>query len=170
MLDITQIFDGTPASGQTPSAGVAITATRVSTNVLDLLTGRDIGSANPLAIHVDVLTTFTAAGAATLQIDYEVCDTVGGTYLSILSSPIIPVAQLVAGTSIFRYPVPVNQVLNAAAGVLKTPGRFVRLNYVVATGPFTAGSVMAYLNPLLDRDQYVSYPANYTAAVAAGEI
>lgn len=166
MLDVTQILDGT----LNPTAGAAVTVTRVSTNVIDWLTGRDMGAGEILGIHVDILQTFTAAGAATLVVNAEVCDTVGGTYLNILSSPVIPVAQLIAGSSIFRYGFPVNQVLNAVAGILKTPGRFFRLAYTVATGPMTAGTLMAYLTPELDRDVYYSYPANYTAATTSGEL
>lgn len=166
MLDVTQILDGT----LNPTAGTAVTVTRVSTNVIDWLTGRDMGAGEILGIHVDILQTFTAGGAATLTVDAEVCDTVGGTYLNILTTPAIPVAQLVAGTSIMRYGFPVNQVLNAVAGVLKAPGRFFRLAYTVATGPMTAGTVMAYLTPELDRDVYYSYPANYTAATTSGEL
>lgn len=163
MLDITQIFDGTP-----PNTGVAVTATRVSTNVIDWLTGRDMGSSNPLAIHVDILETF--ATLTSLTVSLEVCDTVGGSYLSILSSPVIPVAQLIAGTSIFRYPIPVNEVLNATAGVLKTPGQYMRLRYTVAGSDATLGKVFSYITPLRDRDQNFNYPNNYTAAVAAGEL
>jgi hypothetical protein len=166
MLDVTQILDGTLG----PTAGAAITVTRVSTNVIDWLTGRDMGAGDILGVHVDILQTFTAGGAATLTVDAEVCDTVGGTYLNILTTPAIPVAQLIAGSSIFRYSFPINQVLNAVAGVLKAPGRFFRLNYTVATGPMTAGTVMAYLTPTLDRDVYYTYPSNYTAATAAGEL
>lgn len=165
MLDATQIFDGT-----LPATGAAITVTRVSTNVIDWLTGRDMGAGAILGVHCDILQTFTAAGAATLTVDLEVCDTVGGTYLNILTTPALPVAQLIAGTSIFRYGFPVNQLLNATAGILKAPGRFCRLNYTVATGPMTAGSVMSYITPAKDRDVFYAYPSNYTAAVTAAEI
>lgn len=164
MIDQTQIFDGTLG----PVAGVAITASRVSSNVLDLLTGRDLGAAEPLGIHVIITQTF--ATNTSLTIDAEVCDTVGGAYLNILSSPVIPVAQLVANTEVFRYALPVNQVLNAVAGVLKTPGRFLRLNYVIGGSNASAGAVFAYLNPRLDRNAFTAYPRNYTAATAAGEL
>lgn len=157
MLDYTQLFDGT----LNPTAGAAVTVTRVSTNVIDWLTGRDMGAGAILGVHCDILQTFTGAGA-TLTVDLEVCDTVGGAYLNILTTPALPVAQLIVGTSIFRYGFPVNQLLNATAGILKAPGRFCRLNYTVATGPFTAGNVFAYVNPMLDRDTYTNYPANYT--------
>jgi len=164
MIDASLIFDGTLSStpGVGPS-GVALTATRVSTNVIDLLTGRDLGAGAVLGLHVDVLTAFTAGGAATLQIDFEVGATAGGTYYPLIYSPIIPVAQLIVGAPIFRVDVPLNQVLNATAGVPSTPGRFIRLNYTVVTGPFTAGALFSYLNPIIDRIQYYNYPNNYVA-------
>ena len=164
MIDASLIFDGTLSyiPGVGPS-GVALTTTRVSTNVIDLLTGRDLGAGNILGIHVDVLTTFTAGGAATLQIDFEVGATAGGTYYPLNYSSVIPVAQLTVGSPIFRVALPLNQVLNAVAGVRNTPGRFIRLNYTVATGPFTAGTIFSYVNPIADRQQYFDYPINYTA-------
>lgn len=167
MLDLTQIFDGTFSGTPAVPTGVAITTTRVSTNVLDLLTGRDVGADEPLGIHCQVLVALT--GATSLKVNFEVCDTAGGTFLSLVESPVIPVAQLIAGAPIFRVTLPVNQVLNATAGVLKTPGRYIRLNYTVV-GTFGAGTIFSYLTPRQDRNAYYSYPNNYTAAVAAGEI
>ena len=169
MLDATQLFDGT-ISAAGVCTGVAITSTRVSTNVLDLLTGRDIGADEPIGIHVDVTTAFTTTNSATLQIDFEVCDTAGGSYLALTYSPIVPAAQLIVGAPLFRVALPVNQILNATAGVLKTPGRYIRLNYTVGTGVFSAGAVFSYINPRPDRNAYYSYPNNYTAYVATGEI
>lgn len=169
MLDATQLFDGTISAAGVP-AGIAITSTRVSTNVLDLLVGRDLGADEPIGIHVDVTTAFTTTNSATLTIDFEVCDTAGGSYLALTYSPVIPVAQLIIGAPIFRVALPVNQVLNATAGILKAPGRYIRLNYAVGTGVFSAGAVFSYISPRQDRNTYYSYPNNYTAAVAAGEI
>lgn len=164
MIDANLIFDGTLG----PATGIAVTATRVSTNVIDFLTGRDMGADEPLGIHVIVMQTF--ATLTSLTVDLEVCDTVGGAYLNILSSPALPAAQLVANTEIFRYAFPVNQLLNAVAGVRNTPGRFARLAYTVAGSNATAGSVFAYLNPRPDRNVFNAYPRNYTAATAAGEL
>lgn len=158
MLDATQIFDGTFAGTPAVPTGVAITTTRVSTNVLDMLTGRDVGVDSALGIHCQVLVALT--GGTSLQVDFEVCDTAGGTYLPLLFSPVIPAAQLIAGEAIFRVAVPVNQVLNATAGILKAPGRYLRLTYTVV-GTFTAGTVFAYMSPAPDRQTYYSYPENY---------
>jgi len=165
MLDITQIFDGTA-----PNTGVAITTTRQSTNVLDLLAARDVGADEPLGIHVLCTATFTSTLSSLLTVSYEVCDTEGGTYLGLLQTMPIPKAQLIAGEEIFRVALPVNQVLNATAGVLAAPGRFIALRYTVTTGPFDTGSVFAYLNPRPDRNAFTTYSPSYTVAVAAGQI
>lgn len=164
MLDFSQIFDGTP-----PNTGAALTVTRVSTNTIDWLIGREMGATEPLGIHVQVLTAFTAAGAATLRIDLEVSAD-NSTFYSILESPLIPVNQLIVGTGIFRYAYPVNQDLNDTLGVLKLPGRYARLNYTVATGPFLTGAIFSYITPRLDRGAFYAPAINYTAAVAAGEL
>lgn len=158
MIDATQIFDGTFTGTPAVPTGVAITTTRVSANVIDLLTGRDVGVDSVLGIHVGVLVALT--GGTSLQVDFEVCDTAGGTYLPLVFTPVIPAAQLIAGEQIMRYAVPMNQVLNATAGVLKAPGRYIRLNYTVV-GTFTAGTVFSYMNPAHDRQSYYSYPENY---------
>ena len=178
MIDTSLVFDGTISTsaiasiGSTASlsTGVAITNTRVSTNIIDWLTGRDVGSAVPLTLHVQVLAAFTTTNSATLQISYQVCATTNGTYNDLIFSPVYTAAQLIAAAPIFRYDLPVNQVKNATAGVLLTPGRYAQLNYTVGTGVFSAGTVFSYITPRDDRNQYFSYPAAYTVAVAAGEI
>lgn len=164
MIDATQIFDGT-----LPNTGAAITVTRVSTNVLDMLTSRDIGNANRVYCTVRVLTTFTAAGAATLQIAYQVSNTEGSGYVDLILSPVIAVANLVAGTK-YGFVVPRNQFNNATTGVLAAPGRYHGLNYTVATGPMTAGAVFAYLTSEPDDDCYYSYPENYSVYVDPDQI
>lgn len=178
MIDVSTIFDGTISAGPIASigstassvTGIAVTATRVSTNIIDWLTGRDVGAEEPLGLHVDITAAFTTTNSATLQISYQVCDTTNGTYLDLILCPPIPAAQLIIGAPLFRFALPVNQILNATAGILKVPGRYAQLNYTVGTGVFSAGKVFSYINPRLDRNAYYSYPNNYTVAVAAGEI
>lgn len=157
MLDSTLIFDGT-----LPSTGIAVTATRVSTNVIDVLTARDEGAGNMLQFVVDVTTTFTTTNSATLQVQFETCATAGGSYVPLLLSPVIVAANLIAGQQI-AYLIPRNQLNNETAGVLQPPGQFLRLTYTVGTGVFSAGAVLAYLNVAPDVDTFYSYPKNYTA-------
>jgi hypothetical protein len=165
MYDATQIFDGTP-----PNTGVAIIASRASTNIIDLLVARDVGAGMDTPLGVHVLLTQAFAGATSLQISFQTCATATGTFVTLLQSPVYPVAQLIAGAPLFRYAVPLNQLLNATAGVLAPPGRFLQLFYTVAGGPFTSGAIFSYLGVEADRSEFYAYPSNYVAATAAGEV
>jgi len=151
MIDANLILDGTA-----PNVGAALTATRVSGNVIDLLIDRDAGVGDALELHVLVTTTFAAGGAATLQISMQSGDdpTAASNYDLILS-PVIPVASLVAGKEVFRYILPMYQE-NEVTG-LGHPGRYINLKYTVSTGPFTAGALMAYVTAGMDRDTQQSY-------------
>ena len=157
MLDANLIFDGT-----SPNTGAAITTTRVSGNVIDLLGNRDVGAGHDLELHVLVLQTFTAGGAATLQISVQSGnDSTAAANYDLLLSPVYALASLVAGKQLFRYKLPLYQE-NEVTGLGK-PGRYLNLKYTVSTGPMTAGSVFAYLTGGGDRDiqQSYQYPANY---------
>lgn len=113
----------------------AITATATSTNVVDLgpKNGRGMSGSGHLPIEFTVATTFTAAGAATLTIQTRTSDSsdMSGAVV-IAQSPPLALADLVAGKDVPYYPgLPVNTK------------RYVDLNYVVSTGPFTAGAISA---------------------------
>lgn len=164
MIDSTLIFDGT-----LPSTGVAITSTRVSTNVIDALVARDEGAGNMLIFNVLVTTTFTTTNSATLQVQFETCATAGGSYVPLLLSPVIAASNLVAGRSM-SYVVPRNQFNNLTAGVLQPPGEFLRLTYTVGTGVFSAGAVMAWMAAAPDFQTLYTYPENYTAQFAAANL
>lgn len=159
MLDTTYIFDGTLGVSLNPPTGVAITTTRVSTNVLDLLVARDLGAGAILGLNVKVTQAFASGTSLEIALQVSADNT---TFYDILESPVYPVAQLILGAPIFRYALPLNQLLNGAAGVLNAPGRYLRLNYTVV-GTFTTGAVFSFLNPINDRDQTYIYPNNYVA-------
>jgi hypothetical protein len=167
MLDFNfGIFDGTISAAGVPS-GTAITASRASTQVLDIQTSRDLGADAMIELHVDVTAAF--ATLTSLAIAFQAsADNV--TYYDILDSVVIPVAQLIKGAPIFRYKWPLNQVLNAAAGVLNAPGRYYRFNYTVAGSNATAGAVFAYANAKDDRVQQTIYPRNYSLVTTAADL
>lgn len=154
-------------------SGTAITSTAVSTNVFDLhgsglvpapsssvKPGRDIGGGSasgptPMLL-VLVNTTFTASGAATLNVQFQAAPDNGsggvGSYATYAESGTIALASLVAGNTILNIDVP--RILPAPNTPALLP-RWLRLNYVVATGPFTGGALQAYI--VLTRDDQVSY-------------
>lgn len=133
------------------SDGQAITATAASTNVIDFLTSQDMGiGADPaLKVLVNVGTAFTAAGAGTLTIQYQTSDD-NSTFTTIAETPALALASLTAAARLFGIDVP------------RSRARYARLNYVVATGPMTAGTLTAAI--VLDRSDHVYYPSGFTVA------
>jgi hypothetical protein len=156
------IFDGS----LNPTTGVAITATAVSTNVLDLMVGTDIGAglAYDPELHVDIITSLTGnTGTLTVQLQCAPDNGSGspGSFFVILQSPTLAIANLTAGSRAVRYAWPVIQGLFSSLSDVNPP-RFLRLNYVVGSGPFTAGTVLSYLN--VDREERLIYPSNFVTA------
>ena len=131
---------------QLDPAGTAITVTAPSTNVLDGQQARDFGIGSgghgePLEFVVTVGTAFAAVGAATLTIQVQgSVDNI--TWTTYVQTDAIPKANLTAAQQI-KIPMPTQAAAPHAAGI----PRYYRLNYVVATGPFTAGTVEADLVP-----------------------
>lgn len=135
-------------------AGTAITATAASTNVFDLSNQRDLSIGDHLTAVIAVQTAFTAAGAATLTVQFQ-GSVDNSTWTTYAQTDAIPKANLVAGATIA---LPIPAVPPHAAGL----PRYLRLNYAVATGPFTAGAVQSDF--VLDRqaNNPPSYPAGIT--------
>lgn len=119
------------------SEAQAVTATAKSTNTVDLGPNNRAGNSNgakDIEIFAHIPTSFTDTGNdATLTIQ------VRSSANSDMSSPVvhaisdaIPFASLAAGTEIrFKPRIPLDA------------GRYVDLNYVVASGPFTGGTITA---------------------------
>lgn len=129
------------------SEAQAVTVTAASTDVIDLGpidgTRRDIGVGQPLEFFAQVNTSAAAAGAATVNIQLQTsADNAAWTTLA--SSGDLALAALTAGKRVVSMKVP--------AGVLK----YLRVNYVVGTGPLTAGAFTAGIN--LDVDNNTPYP------------
>lgn len=129
----------------------AVTATAISTNVVDLgpvtdNTLRDIGTGEPVYLVFSVDTTFTASGAATLTAALVSDSTANlATSATTHATPLsaIPVASLVAGYT---------------AAVHLPPGnyeQYLGIQYTVGTGPMTAGKINAFITK--DAQLYRAY-------------
>lgn len=170
-------------SAAQPTDSLAIGAgTQASNNVLDLhMAGipvlangqgaRDIGIGDDPAMKllVQVATTFTSGGAATLSVSFQGATDNGAgapaAFSSWWTSPTYALASLNAGSRLFDMDVP-----RPPDGIAMP--RFLRLLYTVGTTNFTAGAVSSWI--VLDRDDqpYQStdnailggYPAGITVA------
>lgn len=174
ILDITSVLSTNQAVTVTaPSTGVYDTAGlgvgQTVTNIFGqtygqaTVFGNDLGTGGPGAggstpqVGVYVGTAFTAGGAGTLQVTLQSAIDNGsgspGTWKNELSTDTYALATLTAGAKIADFPVPPQY-----------PGigfpRFYRLNYTVATGPMTAGTISAgFLNTGIDN--LIATSANY---------
>lgn len=129
----------------------AITVTAPSENVIDLGSDRNIGSGFPLELTAIVTETFLSGGATTLVAALETDTVVGfGSAAVLVQTIAIPKATLVQGYHILPIKVPL--------GVKQ----FLRLNWTVATGPFTSGKILAGLN--LGRDTWKAYASGIPVA------
>jgi len=141
------------------SASQAVTAlgSTASTNIIDLGIARDIGDAVTASLYLlcQVAAAFTSGGSATLQVQVQSAPDNGsgspGTWSTIDQSDAIAVASLVQG---YKF-------LPGAMVSPTTPGRFLRLNYVVGTAVMTGGAITAALVPSLD--QQPAYARAYAA-------
>ncbi|MCU7218022.1 Bbp16 family capsid cement protein [Pseudomonas sp. VE 196-7] len=120
------------------AAAQVVTASAPSTDVIDLgpLTGgntrRDIGAGQPLYLVVAVLVAAAAAGAATTNIQLQTSDD-NSTWVTLYDSGALALSDLAAGKRPVQVAVP--------RGVR----RYLRVNYVIGTGPLTAGTFWAGL-------------------------
>lgn len=159
-----------------------VVATYNSTNVIDfggpglpvlanLQGARDMGIGDDPALKmlVQVTTTFTSAGAGTLQIALQGAPDNGsgapGSYATWWTSPAYALATLNAGSRLYDMDFP------RPPDGIAVP-RFVRLNYIIGGATMTAGVCAAYI--VLDRPDQMyqstdnsilgGYPAGITVA------
>ena len=123
------------------SEAQAVTATAVSTNTLDLGIARDLGPGEELSVFIDTDVAALAAGAAT--VDFQIISSAAAALTSptvLAATGPIGKAELTLGRKSMEIKVP-RAVLNAQP----VGQRYIGLQYVVATGPLTAGSFTAGL-------------------------
>ena len=154
-------FTGTPGA---INSDVPTTGTQQSTNVIDLVAPRDMGIGDDpaLKLFIEVMTTFT--GGTSLQVDLQGAPDNGsglpGTYVSMWSSGTIAEADLLAGRYIANIDVPRTRLPTGVGPSAAQPlPRFLRLQYTTA-GTHGAGAL--YGSIVLDRQDYVTYPAGIT--------
>lgn len=125
-----------------------LTVTAVSTKSIDTQSAlRNLGSGEEIDLVVAVPVAMTAGGAATLTVSLQ--DSADNTtFADVVLGPAIPVASLVAGFEALRITLP------------RTLRRYIAMNYTVATGPMTAGTITAYLTD--DRQDNVGRPSGFT--------
>lgn len=136
------------------SALQAVTSTAVSTNTYDLGTAQDIGEGQDLYIDFKVGTAFTAGGSATLTAQIITSASANlGTPTVIAQTGAIPVASLIAGyRTALRIPPQIGSLGQ----------RYLGVQYTVATGPMTAGTISArVVNTIED-----GLSKNYTSGFA----
>ena len=169
-LDNSLVMDGTVVSGVLTgvAASTWIVGSTPSTNIIDMGitkpqaggTARDMGigsnaGATP-KIFMDVSTTFTSGGAATLVAQLQGApDNAGvpGAWTTYVESPSIALASLTVGAA------PLDMDLPRPSPGAAMP-RFYRMNYVVGTAVYTAGNMVAAIT--LTQDDMVYYAPGIT--------
>lgn len=131
----------------------ALTATAVSTNVIDLGADRDIGVGEPMAVvvSVDVAADFTTADE-TYQIDVQTGSTVTPTTVIARRIPVVtatPATNVLATGKKIVIPLPHDNE------------RYLRLNYTLG-GTTPTLTVTSWLSPLSMVDSNQQYPDGFT--------
>ncbi|SOE49124.1 Bbp16 family capsid cement protein [Orrella dioscoreae] len=136
------------------SDGQVVTATAISTNVIDLNPSasnleQDIGAGEPVWLVVQVDQTATAAGAATVAVSLESSAAPGLTSARThITTGALALGALTAGSEIARFRLPGGDYL-----------RYLGVRYTVATGPLTAGSFSAFI--VKDAQANKAYASGY---------
>jgi hypothetical protein len=148
ILDALLLFD--PSNTSIISGGA-------STNTLDFGAGRDVGvDDDGFFISLNIQQTFAGPSNSTLNV--QVQSSVDNTnFYTLIETGAIAVANLVSGKAFLRTKFPADQ-----PAITVGPGRYYRLNYVVANGPFTAGQVEAAL--VRDLQANITYAEGFNPA------
>jgi len=133
------------------SAAYAPTAVGTTySDVLDLGVARDVGGAvtEKLMMLIQVVTAFTSAGSATMQVQIQTSAD-NSTYSILSQSDAVAVASLIQGYRFLENSVP------------DITSRYLRIAYIIGTAAMTAGAITAAFVPDLQRAP--SYASGYTS-------
>lgn len=157
ILDLQTMFSGTVAADGTKTAQ-AITATAISTNVLDLR-----NAATPAAVDeglvgantwlvIQTIAAFNTLTSLTITLESDTAVGLGSAPVVHFSTGAILLAALTANTVLARVQLPSADYK-----------RYLGLRYTVAGTNPTLGSILAYLTNGVDRNKV--YPAGFTIDV-----
>lgn len=130
-----------------------VTATAISTNVLDLNASsntnvpltQDIGIGEEVYLVVMTAVTITDAGSdATLTVTLE-----SDSAASLASAPVVHVST---GALAFATYAPAGTIIYQGKLPVATYKRYLGVRYTVASGPFTAGAITAFLAKDIQRN------------------
>lgn len=164
IIDGALQFTGTPGS---VSADSPTTGTQQSTNIIDLVNARDMGVGDDPALELLILILTTFAGGTSVNVQLQGAPDNGsgspGSYTTMWESGVIAEANLVAGRYLSNITLPRTLLAlpNTGASAAQAMPRFLRLQYVTV-GTHSAGGI--YASIVLDRHDYVAYPAGINIA------
>ena len=126
----------------------ALTATAVSTDVLDLDNDNNVGKGEPMAVCISTVTAADNTTENELYTFTVQTSSDNSTFTTLVASNAISGADLVEGSKVV---LPIGH----------SNSRYLRVNYTLA-GTTPSITVDAYLLPLSDIDSFEALPSGYT--------
>lgn len=166
ILDGALQFTGTAGTVGATALDTPTTGTQQSTNMLDLVSMRDLGIGDDPALKllIQCMTTFT--GGTSLDVSLQGAPDNGsgspGAWTTMWDGGVVVEASLLAGVYLANVDLPrILRPTPLAPTAAQALPRFLRLNYVSA-GTHGAGGIYGAI--VLDREDQISYPPGVVIA------